>query len=139
MWSVEITGESTASPDALYARWADVGTWSEWNDDVARIEMAAAFAPGARAEMVFGDGSSLPFEIAWVEPGRGYEDLTEIPDAGVAVRVRHTAETDGDRTRITYRCEVTGADDDTCAAVGAGVSSDFGAVIDGLARVVEGR
>ncbi|MGU3291694.1 hypothetical protein [Williamsia sp. M5A3_1d] len=139
MWSVEITGESTASPCALYARWVDVGTWSEWNDGVESIEMTDAFAPGARARMTFPDGSSLPFEITWVDPGRGYEDLTEVPDAGVVVRVRHVAEADGDRTRITYRCEVTGADDDTCAAVGSGVSEDFGAVIAGLARIAEAR
>jgi uncharacterized protein YndB with AHSA1/START domain len=136
MWSIEVTGQSTASPDKVFAVLAAPEQWSEWNAGVMRIEMHGPFAAGTSAVMVLPDSTALPFTFAWVEPNKGFEDVTEVPDAGVVVRVRHELSPSGAGTRITYRCEVDGPDD-VAAEVGSVVSGDFDAVIAGLAARAE--
>jgi hypothetical protein len=90
MWTVDHHGESTAQPATVYALLADTARWAEWNDGVRSIELDGPFAAGTTATMVLPDGTSLPFRLAWVDPARGFEDVTEVPDAGVVVRVAPT-------------------------------------------------
>jgi hypothetical protein len=136
MWSTEVTGESTATPAEVFAVMAEPQTWSEWNDGVADIRLDGPFAAGTEAVMVFPDSTELPFRLAWVERDRGFEDVTEIPDAGVTVYVRHELEKTETGTRITYRCRVEG-NPDVASEVGSGVSADFGDVIAALAQRAE--
>lgn len=136
MWERKISGECAASPTEVFAILAEPRAWSEWNEGVAEVRIDGPFAAGTSAVMVFPDGSELPFELTWVDPDRGYEDLTPVPDAGVSVRVRHELEPTAIGTRITYRCLVDGPDD-VAAEVGAGVSADFGDVIAALGARAE--
>lgn len=137
MWSSTHEGRTTATPDQVYALLADVSTWPSWNDGVAGIEIDGPFQAGAQARMIFPDGSSLPFSITWAEPGRGYEDVTEVPNAGVIVRVRHEVVGTATGSNIVYRCEVEGASDDVCAEVGHQVTGDFDDVIAALVGAAE--
>jgi uncharacterized protein YndB with AHSA1/START domain len=136
MWTKAYSGETTATPAAVFALLADPEMWPEWNAGVARVEMTGPFETGARAVMVFPDGTELPFVITWVEVDRGYADETPVPDAGVTVRVRHELEPTATGTRITYRVEADGPDD-AAAEIGAGASEDFPAVIAALAARAE--
>lgn len=136
MWSTEVTGECAATPAEVFAVLADTDTWSQWNEGVAGIRMEGPFAAGTRAVMIFPDGTELPFRFGWVEESRGFEDITEVPDAGVTVRVAHELEAQAAGTRITYRCRAEGPDD-AAAEVGAGVSADFEDVIAALGRRAE--
>lgn len=136
MWSTEVTGECAATPTEVFAVLAETGTWSQWNEGVADIRLDGPFTAGTRGLMIFPDGTELPFRFGWVEEGRGFEDITEVPDAGVTVRVAHELEAQGAGTRITYRCRVEGPDD-VAAEVGAGVSADFADVIAALGARAE--
>ena len=136
MWVREITGECGATPAEVFAVLADPGAWSAWNDGVADVRIDGPFAAGTSAVMVFPDETELPFVVTWVEAGRGYEDLTPVPDAGVSVRVRHEVEASGTGSRITYRCTVEGPDE-VAAEVGAAVSEDFADVIAALGARAE--
>jgi len=132
MWTKEYRANSTASPDALFSILEDVDRWAEWNAGVGRIEMDGSFAAGTTATMVLPDGETLRFRLAWVDPDRGFEDETEVPDAGVVVRVAHLLEPGADGgTHITYRCTVEGPDD-VGAEIGPAVSGDFPEVIAAL-------
>jgi hypothetical protein len=136
MWSREVTGHSTASTTDVYRVLADPEGWSEWNDGVLRIEMHGPFAVGTEAVMVFPDSSEAPFRFAWVEEDKGFEDVTEVPDAGVVVRVRHELTPVDGGTRITYRAEVDGPEE-VAAQVGAAVTEDFPDVVAALAARAE--
>lgn len=132
MWTREFTADSPAGTDALFDVLADTARWPEWNAGVRRIDIDGPFAAGTSATMVLPDGSELPFTLAWVDPARGFEDVTEVPDAGVVVRVAHLLEARPDGgTRITYRCTVEGPDE-VGAEVGPAVSADFPDVIAAL-------
>lgn len=137
MWVREYQGTSTANADRLYAILADTTGWQEWNPGVTRIDMEGPFAAGTAATMVLPDGGTLQFRLIWAEPGRGFEDETDVPDAGVRVRVRHElTPLDDGSTQITYRCAVDGPDQ-VGAEVGPAVSADFPDVIAALAARAE--
>ncbi|WP_040164553.1 SRPBCC family protein [Microbacterium gorillae] len=136
MWTREVIDHSAASPAEVYALFAAPERWWEWNAGVASVRMDGPFAAGTTAVMVFPDGTELPFHLAWVRENHGFGDVTEVPDAGVVVRVSHELEPEDDGTRITYRCDVDGPDE-PAAEVGAGVTSDFAEVIASLARRAE--
>ncbi|QGZ57050.1 SRPBCC family protein [Paraburkholderia acidiphila] len=131
MWSVEVTGECSATPAQVFGVLAEPEKWSEWNKGVLRIEMHGPFRAGTTAVMVLPDSTRLPFRFGWVEAGKGFEDVTEVPDAGVVVRVRHALSPTERGTRITYRCEVDGPEP-VAREVGALVTSDFADVIAAL-------
>ena len=137
MWTVDHHGESAAQPATVFALLADAARWPEWNEGVHRIDLDGPFAAGTAATMVLPDGTSLPFRLAWVDPARGFEDVTEVPDAGVVVRVAHLLEPGADGgTHITYRCTVEGPDE-VGAEVGPAVSADFPDVIAALCARAE--
>ncbi|HIH2746422.1 SRPBCC family protein [Burkholderia aenigmatica] len=131
MWSVEVTGECAATPAQVFSVLAEPEKWSEWNKGVLRIEMHGAFQAGTTAVMVLPDSTRLPFRFAWVEADKGFEDVTEVPDAGVLVRVRHELSPTEHGTLITYRCEVDGPEP-VAGTVGEAVTSDFADVIAAL-------
>lgn len=140
MWTTEHTGTSSARPEQLFAVLAAAERWPEWNEGVAGLELHGPFEAGTTAVMVLPDDTALPFRLTWVEPGAGFEDLTEVPDAGVSVRVRHELTAEGEDTRITYRCSVEGAvPEEVAAQIGQAVSADFPDVIAALAARAEGR
>jgi uncharacterized protein YndB with AHSA1/START domain len=137
MWEKEYHGDSQASATTVFALLTDTSTWPEWNAGVAHVESDGPFVAGATATMVLPDRTALPFRLVWVEPGRGFEDETQVPDAGVVVRVGHLLERrDGGGTAITFRCAVEGPDD-VAAEVGTAVSADFPDVIAALAERAE--
>ncbi|KQY08070.1 hypothetical protein ASD37_08925 [Mycobacterium sp. Root135] len=115
---------------------AQPSTWSEWNEGVSDIRVSGPFEAGTTAVMIFPDGTELPFHLAWVDEGRGFEDVTPIPDAGVTVRVVHEVEATETGALITYRCMVEGPPE-VAAEVGAEVSADFGEVIAALGARAE--
>jgi hypothetical protein len=137
MWTKQYSAESSASAERLFAILRETAAWPEWNSGVTRIDMDGPFAAGTTATMVLPDQSALRFRLVWVEPGRGFEDETDLPGAGVRVRVRHLLEPLEDGlTRITYICTVDGPDE-VAAEVGSAVSADFPDVIAALAARAE--
>jgi hypothetical protein len=137
MWTVDYRGDSTARLGTVFAVLADPARWPEWNAGVRRIDLDGPFAAGTAATMVLPDGTELPFRLAWVDPDRGFEDVTEVPDAGALVRVAHLLESrDDGGTHITYRCTVEGPDE-VGAEVGPAVSADFPEVIAALCARAE--
>jgi hypothetical protein len=135
MWSYEHSLETDAGAETIFEILRDVSRWPEWNPGVERIDLDGPFATGTSGVMVIPDQGSLSFRLAWVGDGRGFEDETEIPGAGVVVRVRHSLEPlAGGGTRITYRATVEGpAADALGPEIGPGVTADFPEVMAGLA------
>ena len=139
MWTYEHSIETAARAETLFDILQDVGRWSEWNAGVERIELDGPFATGTSGVMVIPYLGSLSFRLAWVGEGRGFEDETEIPGAGVIVRVRHSLEPlAAGGTRITYRATVEGpASGPLGPEIGQAVTADFPAVMAALAGRAE--
>jgi Polyketide cyclase / dehydrase and lipid transport len=139
MWIYEHRLETAAGADSVFELFRDVRRWPEWNAGVERIDLDGPFATGTSGVMVLPDHTALPFRLAWVGEGRGFEDATEIPGSDVLVRVRHSLEplaTGG--TRITYRATVEGPASNTMGPeIGPAVTADFPDVMAALAARAE--
>jgi uncharacterized protein YndB with AHSA1/START domain len=137
MWTTQYTATSNASPEALWRLLSDVNGWGAWNDGIETIALDGPLAVGATFRMKPPGEDVVTSTIAELVPGRLLTDVTDLGD--LVVRVAHSLEpTDGGRTSITYRVEVTGpAAAEMGEQVGTAISADFPQVIGALARSAE--
>ena len=80
-----------AAPDAVWRLWTDVSTWPQWDTEVARVEMDAAWAVGARGRLVPASGPSARVRVTEVEPGRATTFETALPLGALRVARRWRA------------------------------------------------
>jgi len=139
MWTYDYSAETVAEPEAIFDLFRDVATWPRWNPGVESMELDGAFAAGTTGTMKTPGQDPLRMRLLSVEDGRGFEDETEIPGAGVVVRVRHALSTLSDgRTRITYGVTIDGpAADAVGPEIGPEITADFPAVVAALISEAE--
>ena len=101
------TAVSTAAPDAFFARWADMGSWPEWDDALAWSRLDGPFAAGATGVLKPRRGPKARFLIETLEPGAEFTDVSMLP--GARLRIRHLTEVVQDhRTRVTVEVSIDG-------------------------------
>ena len=139
MWTYDYSAETVAEPEAIFDLFRDIATWPRWNPGVESMELDGAFAAGTTGTMKTQGKDPLRTRLLSVEEGRGFEDETEIPGAGVVVRVRHALTTLSDgRTRITYSVTIDGpAADAVGPEIGPEITADFPAVVAALISEAE--
>ncbi len=137
MWRTEHSIETSAAPEEIWRRWADVAGWTEWNGDIERIELIGPFAAGSRIVMTPIGQEPIELRIAEaVEPER-FVDEAELGE--IVVRTIHRVELlERGRARVTYRMEITGPAADTLGPqVGPEISADFPQTLAGLVERAE--
>ena len=137
MWVTEHSVETTAAPQAIWRQWSDVDRWPEWNGDIERIEVDGPFAVGSRIRMVPVGDEPVELRIAEVVEPELFVDEADLGE--IVVRTIHRVEQlDGERTRVTYRMEITGPAADTVGPqVGPEISGDFPQVLAALVERAE--
>jgi hypothetical protein len=132
MWANEYSAETSAAPERIWLHWADVAAWPEWNRDIERIELIGAFAAGGRIVMTPIGGEPIELHIAEAVEPELFVDEAHLGE--IVVRTIHRVRRiDSERTRITYRIEITGPDGDTLAPqIGPEISADFPQTLAGL-------
>jgi uncharacterized membrane protein len=139
MWAVEHSVETSATAQAVWQLWADVEQWPEWNAGVERIELRGPFAVDSRILMTPPGDETVELRIAEaIEPDLFVD---EVDGGDFVVRTTHRVETVGDeRSRITYRMEITGpAAESVGPEIGPEISGDFPQVLTALAARAEGH
>jgi len=133
MWTSQHSIEINAAPGVILGIFADTARWPEWNAGTEWVELDGPFAAGTTARMKIPGEEPLAFRLVSVGPD-GFEDETQIPDAGVVVRVMHEIEPLGDRqVRVVYRATVEGPDGEALGpVVGPQVTADFPDVLASL-------
>ncbi|HWQ11138.1 MAG TPA: SRPBCC family protein, partial [Holophaga sp.] len=48
MWGTEHTVETTAAPEAVWARWQAMETWPEWDEDLTAASLDGPWQAGSR-------------------------------------------------------------------------------------------
>lgn len=134
MWSTAASRTTSATPAAVYAVWADVAAWPDWDPSLLSATLDGPFAAGTTGTM-HPDGAPgpLPFTLTEVLPGRGFTD--ETPFGDVLLRFVHEVVPDGAGALVTLRVEVEGpgAED-----VGRMVTADLPEALGALAAAAEG-
>jgi hypothetical protein len=127
MWTYTHRLETTASADAIFALYADATTWPDWDAGLERMELDGPFVAGTTGTMFAFGQEPLRMRLKTVDAGRGFEDETPVPGAGVVVRVRHCLEPlSQGGTLITYTVTIDGPAADTVGpTLGPAITADF--------------
>jgi hypothetical protein len=139
MWTYDCSAETSAHPDVIFDLFSDVSTWPRWNAGVESMELDGPFVPGTTGTMTVPGQDPMRMRLTVVDQGRGFEDETEIPGAGVVVRVRHALTVlETGRTRIDYGVTIDGpAADALGPVIGPDITADFPSVLEALIAEAE--
>jgi hypothetical protein len=138
MWEYEHSIETAIAAESLWARWADVASWGEWNADIEKVELRGPFAAGSEIAMTPRGDDPVILRLAEVRENETFVDVAEF--GGVVIRTAHRLERlDAGRTRITYRTEITGtAADELGTQIGPAITADFPETMAALVRAAGG-
>jgi polyketide cyclase/dehydrase/lipid transport protein len=125
-YEFEHTETTTVDPAAIWALWADITRWTEWDTSLVSVSLDGPFEVGSEGTMVIEGQGPIPFKLIEVTPGRGFTDETEIP--GAVLRFVHEV-ADG---RVTHRVEIEG---ERAAELGPMVTEDVPDAVRALVKL----
>ncbi len=135
MWHTEHTHDTPASPEAVFALWADVEGWPARDASLVATTLDGPFAAGSTGTLhPQGMPGPIAFTITAVEEGSGFADETRL--GPLVLRFRHRVEPRGDGARIVVEIEAEGPDADQ---VGPAVAADLPESVAALAAAAQGR
>jgi hypothetical protein len=135
MWQTEHTHETPASPEAVFALWADVPSWPAWDASLVATTLDGPFAAGTAGTLhPQGMPEPIPFVITAVDDGSGFADETRL--GPLALRFGHRVEPRGAGARIVVTVEAEGPDADQ---VGPAVAADLPESVAALAAAAQAR
>jgi Polyketide cyclase / dehydrase and lipid transport len=135
MWTHEDSIETAARPERVWALFADVARWTEWNAGIETIELHGPFANGTTLTMQPPGQEALTSTLIEVRPNEGFSDETLVGETRVLVR-HQLLPLPAEGTRIIYRTEITGPG---AMELGPMVTADFPAVLAALKQLAEKR
>lgn len=106
MWTTEVSVESQAAADQIWALYEDVARWGEWDQELESSSIQGAFITGARGKLKPRGAPSSAFVLTHVEPNRVFRDRTRLPLA--VMEFEHMLSPIGPGTCITHRVKLTG-------------------------------
>jgi hypothetical protein len=108
VWESEYSVEASVTPESVWQVWADFQNAASWNEGIEGIELRGPFASGTEFWMKPVGREPIVMRLAEVIENVLFAEETEAN--GLTIRVIHRLERlGGQRTRITYRTEITGA------------------------------
>ncbi|WP_287128010.1 SRPBCC family protein [Candidatus Cyanaurora vandensis] len=91
------TLKTSASPEAIWAIWADVENWSAWDTELRNAHLEGSFVLGARGKLTAKTGSVSTFTISQLNLKQSYTFTCQLPFCRLNV-YRYLS----DRTNGTY-------------------------------------
>ncbi|PFH11407.1 polyketide cyclase/dehydrase/lipid transport protein [Collimonas sp. PA-H2] len=133
MWTHEESIETSAAPSRVWALFADVARWKDWNAGIESIELHGPFVTGASFTMRPPGQDALTSTLIEVKSNESFIDETVVDETRVLVSHRLVLLPSG-RTRIIYNTEISGPDADE---IGPMVTNDFPDVLAALKKLAE--
>ncbi|WP_067687733.1 SRPBCC family protein [Nocardia jejuensis] len=99
------TATSTAEPAAFFARWADMATWPEWNQDTEWVRLDGPFVQGATGTLKPKGGPKVGFVVEKLTD-TAFVDVSKLIGARLVFDHEITA-ADG-LTTLTVRVRIEG-------------------------------
>lgn len=101
--TAEVT--STASPQAFFARWADMATWPEWNTDTEWVRLDGPFATGSTGVLKPKGGPKTKFVIEKLTD-REFVDVSML--LGARLTFHHTVSVVPQGTSVSVAVTLSG-------------------------------
>jgi hypothetical protein len=97
---------SLASPEAIWALWADPSHWPKWNAQIQQAEVDGELLPGAPVTIKYRRGGRVRFEVVALEPGRLL--IVEARFPGARLGHEHRVERRGKGAETNHRLYIRG-------------------------------
>jgi len=133
VWTHEESIEASAAPARIWALFADVARWKDWNAGIEAIEIHGPFEAGTSFSMRPPGQDALTSTLIEVTPNGSFSDETVVDETRVVVLHKLVPLASG-RTKIIYSTEISGPGAD---AVGPMVTADFRDVLAALKMLAE--
>jgi uncharacterized protein YndB with AHSA1/START domain len=95
-----------ASPEAVYAAYADVAGWPRWDPDTRAAGLDGPPREGARGWLKPRKGLKVAMRVVEAQPGRAFN--VECPVLGSRMRFDHELVADGGGVQVTHRVSFHG-------------------------------
>src|SRR4051795_3933619 len=69
---------TTAPASAVFARWADMATWPQWNTDTEWVRLDGEFRTGATGTLKPKGAPKVRFEVTSLVPGQEFVDVSKL-------------------------------------------------------------
>ncbi len=106
MFEKEFFAFSTATPEALWAHYADVSRWKGWDEAVERCTLEGPFTKGSSGTLQLHGKPALAFTLTEVTPNVSFSDETKV--GPMTVRFTHTLTKMTGGTKITHHVAIEG-------------------------------
>jgi len=95
---VDASATSTAPASAFFARWADMSTWPQWNQDTEWVRLDGPFVQGATGRLKPKGGPVVSFVVEQLVPGSSFVDVSRL--FGARLVFDHAVQEQAGRTRV---------------------------------------
>ena len=92
--------------EAVWALWADVDRWHEWDEDIEWARLEGPFREGAKFTLKPKGGPRVGIALTRIEPLRGYTDETRFPLA--TMHGIHDMEETAEGLKLTITIRIRG-------------------------------
>ncbi len=106
MWAFEHSEVTSATPEQLWARYAEPTTWPEWDQQIAAVTVQGPLAVGTRGRLEPVKGPAASFTFTEVTHGVGFTDVSRLPLARLTLA--HHIEPTTAGCRFTHRVTISG-------------------------------
>ncbi len=106
MWSFEHAETTSATPDRLWALYAEPTTWPRWDQEIAAVTVQGPVAVGTRGRLTPVTGPAAWFTFTEVDPGVGFTNVSRLPLARLTLV--HHIEATAAGSRFTHQVTITG-------------------------------
>lgn len=96
---------SPATPAAFFAKWADMGTWPEWNKDTEWVRLDGSFVQGATGTLKPKGGPKVPFVVERLSDTE-FVDVSKL--IGARLTFDHQVATGPAGTTVTVTVSIDG-------------------------------
>jgi hypothetical protein len=128
---------SAAPATAIFARWADMATWPDWNLDTEWVRLDGPFVQGATGHLKPKGGPKVRFVVTSLVPEREFVDVSALIGARLTFAHRVTATDDGGCT-VDVEVSMSGPLARVWRRIlGAGLRTSLQPDLDRLARAAE--
>lgn len=104
--AIEESIHVAATAGAVYAVWADVPRWPQWDPDTRRASLDGPLAVGARGRLTPRKGFTVAMRVVQAEPGRHF--TVECPVLGNVMRFEHLLRPMDGGVQVTHRVSFHG-------------------------------
>jgi Polyketide cyclase / dehydrase and lipid transport len=126
---------TNAPPAAIFARWADMATWPEWNLDTEWVRLDGPFREGATGVLKPKGGPKVPFTVEQLTPER-FVDVSRL--LGARLTFDHRVSTSPAGTTVAVEVTLSGPLAPAWRLIlGKGIAASVQPDLDRLARCAE--